>query len=87
VVKCGWKIMGYKYKIGLPYTDIKSLIQDLIDGKYVYYCNRPKHPSIIKNMTLQTILSFINSKMISKAEINRPDQNEIRLKAIRKNIR
>lgn len=61
-----------KYKQGKPYKDIKSLLTDLNDKKYVYWIDKVKHPSIIINMTLRTIDYAIKRKMIIRAEINIP---------------
>jgi len=77
--------MENKYKKGKPYTDIQSLVNDLSKEKYVFFVNKPKHPSIMKNMTLKTIMLFIKSKMLCEADINRPNQHKIRIKAVRKN--
>lgn len=59
-----------KYKQGKVYKDINSLLKDLNDGKYVYWLDKVKHPSIIVNMTLRTIDLAIKYKRIKRAEIN-----------------
>jgi hypothetical protein len=59
-----------KFKICKPYKNIKQLCDDLDNGKYIYFGNRPKHYMVISCMTLQTILVAINTKMLRKAESN-----------------
>lgn len=77
--------MANKYKKGIEYDNIQELSNDLMSGKYVYWIDRPKHPSILQNMSLRTLLMALKSGMIYKAELNKIDSIEKRLKAVRKN--
>jgi hypothetical protein len=56
-----------KYRVGKPYKSIYTLLKDLNNDKYVYWCNVVKHPSIIKNMRLDTVENSIKIGIIKKA--------------------
>lgn len=50
---------------------IESLdtVQNMAAGGFWFYLNgKPKHPSIVQNMTLQTVAGFIDRGMLRTAE-------------------
>lgn len=64
-----------KYHPGAIITSLHLLIEELFAGRYVYLRDTPKHPSVIRSMTLHTIEIFIRGGSFKYAIINEDYNN------------
>jgi len=65
------------YLRGATIRDIDLLLLFLNDGLWVYYRGRPKHPSIIYNMTLQTVLGGLEAGVFAEAIFNEEEGKNV----------
>ena len=56
-----------KFCKGKLVVSINQLCRLIDNNEWVYLIDRPKHPTIIANMTLRTVRGFLNHKMLWKA--------------------
>jgi len=56
--------MAYKrkYRKGSPIINIQELCDLLEAGEYVFWCNKPQHPSWILSMQLRMLLHCIRRR-------------------------
>lgn len=47
-----------KYRVGDPFINIHELVAWLQAGKWVYWHGKPKHPTIISNQSLSTLMNI-----------------------------
>ena len=62
-----------KFRKGEPIKSIIDLIMRLGDGDWVYLHGQPKHPSILMNMSLTTLIGFCRYGGVHVAEKNGAD--------------
>jgi hypothetical protein len=62
-----------KYRKGEQIKSIIDLIMRLGAGDWVYLHGQPKHPSILMNMSLNTLIGFCRYGAVFVAEMNEVD--------------
>lgn len=57
-----------KYRKGYRIVSVDALIMLLRIGNWVMLRDKPLHPKVVYNMTLETVYKFVRSGMIFTAE-------------------
>ena len=65
--------MGKVFKKGNQITSVDHLSSLLDQNKWIYWIDRPKHPSILLSMQLRTILKALKAGILYEAIRNEPD--------------
>jgi hypothetical protein len=55
------------YQKGEPYQNILYVITDIEAGKWIFWKDKPLHPSIIDNMALRVVRMAINTKILCRS--------------------
>lgn len=58
------------YRRGAEVADLAALEKAINDGRWLYWCNRVKHPQVIANMSLNTVRAALRYGRIFYAERN-----------------
>jgi len=56
-----------KYLKGNKITSIEELLALLELGRWVYWGSRPKHPSVIENISIATVKAALRAEMLYEA--------------------
>ena len=62
-----------KFRPGGPFEDIHQVINWIQRGGWIYWGGVPKHPSIIQNMSLTTLLNSVGRSGLRPALRNGED--------------
>ena len=58
------------FRKGAPVPDVAAVGRALEEGRWLYWHDRPKHPSIIVSMQFRTVLGALRMGLIHYAERN-----------------
>jgi len=64
-----------KFRRGKQLTTLTDVIEAINKGEWIYWKDTPKHPRILGNMSLVTLLRAVENRILFEAERTQDEQS------------